>query len=64
MSVRGRPLHREVPGIELSDGSVDVVGVENDHRRHLLVGIDLDDHEHLDAEGVGRFVGSRESVMT
>ena len=38
----------KVAGFEFGDGSVDVVGVENNNRRHPLVGIDFDDHEHLE----------------
>ena len=40
----------EVAGVEFLEGGVDVVGVEHDARHDPLVGVDLDDAEHLDAE--------------
>ena len=40
----------EVPGVELLEGGVDVVEVEHDARRDPVVGVDLDDAEHLDGE--------------
>src|SRR3984957_18729431 len=53
----GGPFAREVSGLEFFEGGVDVVGIELDVRHDPLVGVDLDDVEHLDAEislaGVG-----------
>ena len=49
MRVGGR-LAGEVAGVELREGSVDVVEVEHDDRRDPLVGVDLDDVEHLGVE--------------
>ena len=43
----------EVPGIEFCEGGVDVVGVERDDRRDPLVGVGLDDGEHLGVERLG-----------
>src|SRR5215208_6421901 len=40
----------EVSRIELREGTLDVVVVEDDVRRNPSVGVDLDDAEHLDAE--------------
>ena len=60
----GCRLAGDVSGVELRDGGVEVVDVEHDNRRHPLVGIDLDDCEHLDAERVGPLVASRKSVMS
>ena len=40
----------EVAGIEFFEGGVDVVGVERDACHDPLVGVDLDDVEHLDDE--------------
>ena len=37
----------EVAGVEFGEGGVDVVEVEHDARRHPVVGVDLDDAEHL-----------------
>ncbi len=61
MRVSGR-FAGEVAGFELSDGGVEVVGVEHDKRRDPLVGVDLDDVEDFDAKRIGsRFAagGSR-----
>ncbi len=44
--VRGR-FAGEVSSVELFERGVDVVGVEDDACRDLLVGVDLDDDEHL-----------------
>ena len=49
MRVGGR-FAGEVAGVELLEGGVDVVEVERDARRDPVVGVDLDDAEHLDAE--------------
>ncbi len=38
--------------------------VEDDDRRHPLVGVDLDDCEQLDAERVGPLIASRKSVLS
>ena len=51
----------EVPGVEFLEGGVDVVEVEHDDRHDPLVGVDLDDHEHLDAERLGPLVAARKS---
>ena len=42
----GGCLAGEVSGVEFLDGSVDVVGVEDDLRRDPIVGVDFDDDEH------------------
>ena len=47
--VRGR-FAGEVPGVELLEGGVDVVEVEHDVRRDPVVGVDLDEVEHLVVE--------------
>ncbi len=51
----------EVPGIEFLEGSVDVVEVEHDTRRDPVVGVDLDDAEHLGVERLGPLVAARRS---
>ena len=51
----------EVPGVELREGGVDVVGVERDACHDPLVGVDLDDAEHLGVECVGPLVAAREA---
>ncbi len=43
----------EVSGVELLEGGVDVVEVEHDARDDPLVGVDLDDAEHLGVERLG-----------
>ena len=40
----------EVPGVEFGEGGVDVVEVERDECDDPLVGVDLDDAEHLGDE--------------
>ena len=52
MRVGGR-FAGEVAGVELREGGVDVVEVEHDERRDPLVGVDLDDAEHLGVERLG-----------
>ena len=47
--VRGR-FAGEVPGVEFGEGGVDVVEVERDVCDDPLVGVDLDDAEHLGVE--------------
>ena len=54
----------EVPGIELLEGGVDVVEVEHDARRDPVVGVDLDDAEHLGVERLGPLVAAREADTT
>ena len=54
----------EVAGVEFGEGGVDVVEVEHDARRDPLVGVDLDDAEHLGAERLWAFVVARETVAT
>ena len=54
----------EVSGVELLEGGVDVVGVERDERRDPLVGVDLDDAEHLGVERLGPLVAAREAGTT
>ncbi len=58
MRVRGR-FAREVPGIEFLEGGVDVVEVEHDARRDPVVGVDLDDDEHLGVERLGPLIAAR-----
>ena len=55
MRVRGR-FAREVPGVEFVEGGVDIVGVEHDACHDPLVGVDLDDAEHLGVERLGPLV--------
>src|SRR5271168_2980360 len=43
----GRGLAAEVSGIELLDGGVEVVELEQDDRRMLIVRVDFDDAQHL-----------------
>jgi len=56
--VRGR-FAGEIAGIELSDGGVEVVGVEGDERRGPLVGVELADTEDIGAERIGSRVAAR-----
>ena len=49
----------EVPGVEFLEGGVDVVGVEHDDRRDPVVGVDLDEGEHLGVERLGSLVAAR-----
>ena len=49
----GGRLAGEVSGVELFEGSVDVVGVEHDARHDPLVSVDLDDAEQLGNELLG-----------
>src|ERR1700678_3184594 len=56
----GGRLAREVSSIKLRDGGIEVFEVERDHRREFLVGVDLDDHEHLGKERFDPFVATRE----
>ncbi len=49
MRVGGR-FAGEVPGVELGEGGVEVVEVEHDARRDPIVGVDLDEAEHLGVE--------------
>ena len=51
----GRRLAGEVPGIELLEGGIDVVDVENDVRRDPSVGVDLDDAEYSTWNASGRW---------
>ena len=44
----------EVSRVEFRDGGVEVVGVEHDERRDPLVGVDLDDAEHIVRNASGR----------
>ena len=44
----------EVSGVELGDGGVEVVELEQDDRRDLIVGVDFDDAQHLVEELPGR----------
>ena len=46
----------KVPGIELGEGGLEVVGVEHDSRHDPFVGVDFDDGENIDAEGIGRLI--------
>ena len=52
MRVGGR-FAGEVSGVELLEGGVDVVEVERDACHDPLVGVDLDDAEHLGVERLG-----------
>ena len=63
MRVGGR-FAGEVPGVEFLEGGVDVVGVEHDARRDPVVGVDLDDAEHLGVERLGPLVAARETDTT
>ena len=51
----------EVSGVELFEGSVDVVRVEHDACRDPVVGVDLEDAERLDVERIGPLVSAREA---
>ena len=57
MRVVGR-FAGEVPGVKFLEGGVDVVEVEHDARRDPLVGVDLDDAEHLGAELIGLLIAA------
>ena len=48
----------EVPGVEFREGGVEVVEVECDVRHDPLVGVDLDDAEHLGVECLGPLVSA------
>ena len=52
----------EVPGVEFFEGGVDVVEVERDARRDPLVGVDLDDAEHLGVERLGSWSRSEKRI--
>ncbi len=52
----------EVAGVEFLEGGVDVVEVEHDVRRDPVVGVDLDDGEHLGVERLGPQSSAREST--
>ena len=54
MRVGGR-FAGDVPGIELLEGGVDVVEVEYEAPCDPVVGVDLDDVEHLVVERLGRW---------
>ena len=54
----------EVAGVEFGEGGVDVVEVERDARRDPVVGVDLDDAEHLGVERLGALVAAREADTT
>ncbi len=54
----------EVPSVKLGKGSVDVVDFEQDMRRDPLVGVDLGNAEHLDAELALPLVGVRGTDMS
>src|SRR5208283_1658690 len=49
----------EVPGIELLEGSVDVVDVEPDALNDPVVGVDLNNVEHLGADFAGPHAAGR-----
>ena len=49
----------DVPGVELRDGCIDVVEIEQDDRRNQLVCVDFDDDQHLGKEGFDPFVITR-----
>src|SRR3954451_1629724 len=55
---------REVAGIELLEGGVDVVGGEYDVRREPVVGVDFDNADHLVIERLARSVLLREAKTT
>ena len=57
MRVVGR-FAGEVPGIELLEGSVEVVGVKGDERRDPPFGVDLGDIEDIGAERIGSLVAA------
>ena len=54
----------EVPGIEFFEGGVDIVEVERDMRGDPIVGVDLDNIEHLGMEGLGPLVAARHASAT
>ena len=54
----------EVAGVEFREGGVDVVEVEHDERRDPVVGVDLDDAEHLGVERLGLLIAAREAGTT
>ena len=54
----------EVSGVEFREGGVDVVEVEHDERRDPVVGVDLDDAEHLGVERLGPLVAARQADTT
>jgi hypothetical protein len=58
-----RRFAREVPGIEFLEGGVDVVDLEHDERRDLVVGVDLDNVEQFGEEGLGALIPGRETGM-
>ena len=53
----------EVLGIELLEGGVDVVDVEREERRDPVVGVDLENVEHISVERLGPLVAGRETGM-
>src|ERR1700722_17049795 len=57
----GGRFSRGVPGIELGEGTVDVVKVERDERDHPLVVVDLEDAEHLGEKWYGPVIAAREA---
>ena len=62
MRVGGR-FAGEVAGVEFGEGGVDVVEVERDARHDPVVGVDLDDAEHLGVERLG-LLGRGPSTVT
>ena len=60
MRVGGR-FAGEVSGVELLEGGVDVVEVERDSGHDPVVGVDLDDAEHLGVERLGPLIPARDS---
>ena len=57
-----RRLTGEVAGVELGEGGVDVVEVEQNARRESVVGVDFDDGQQLDAERLGTLFAARSVV--
>jgi hypothetical protein len=49
----------EVAGVELSDGGLEIVGVEHDYRRDLIVRVDFDDAQRIRAELRGPAIVAR-----
>ena len=58
----GGSLPGEVPGIEILEGGVEVVGVEHDRRRDPIVGVSLDDAEYVRDERRWAVLAAREAA--
>ena len=54
----------EVTTVEFFERGIDVVGIERDMCSDPIVGVDLDNIEHLGMEGLGPLVATRHSGTT